>query len=643
MDESTFRERLRQALGETDLPPHVRDETRRALRDATAGEPHRTRFAGLVAVLLAVAIVAGLVGVNALRRSQTPVVLPPPAACAASSLVVTGTRGERLFSTELPPGFVLTGGNPDDLGSMGLLTYSVASGGDQPRVVLYREFTTQPLATLIGGGSISQSVTVQGKPALLVGGPPGPDFMNVAWVAGDGLVLIVGGYKISQTELLAVADHVQYVAGTQFTYPIQPRATVTREQALAALPGANGATLTSFGEADALIDDSAPVYVPRLPALNPSIEVIRPVWVVWTSLSLSLPARGFVIDATSGIRLVEFHGRYPFALGSLTDRSLSGCNPPFGVLTRSELAYFIPPIAGVASTVKLTTLGTLTALNSAGGDSFGNCSLLTCDPNVPVWLLIQTASDSRLMSEHPSPPNPGTSPVRPTPPTGSWAMRGLDARTGPQNTNLSGESAGLGPLPAELAAVPDLSSTTPIASPNAPGHLLIFTTWVPDPKVVGGPEPGYRPQFTGLTGHDIQVASAAIDDTGVAWVINIKFTPQGTSLLRALTRANVAACGGASSPGGYGVVCSQRHLAIWVDLTQADVNQWEDPTYVSTVVRPFDLNCLARASSNTVCPKLVSDPVTLQEIDSGNVTIAAGLTQQSAADLANAINAESHS
>ena len=40
----------------------------------------------------------------------------------------------------------------------------------------------------------------------------------------------------------------------------------------------------------------------------------------------------------------------------------------------------------------------------------------------------------------------------------------------------------------------------------------------------------------------------------------------------------------------------------------------------------------------TVCPKLVSDPVTLQEIDGGHLAIAAGLTQQTATELAVAVN-----
>jgi len=191
------------------------------------------------------------------------------------------------------------------------------------------------------------------------------------------------------------------------------------------------------------------------------------------------------------------------------------------------------------------------------------------------------------------------------------------------------------PLPA--------ASSSATAPPTAQGHLLVFTTWAPDSKVGDGPEPGYRPLLTGLTGHDIQSISAGLSDIGVCCVLNIKFTPRGTDIFKALTRNNVAACGGAPAPGAYAVDCAQRHLAVWVDLTQADLDHWEDPAYVSSISQLFDLTCLARTSSTTVCPKFVSDPVTIAEIDSGNATISGDFTQQSANDLVNAINAESHS
>jgi len=56
------------------------------------------------------------------------------------------------------------------------------------------------------------------------------------------------------------------------------------------------------------------------------------------------------------------------------------------------------------------------------------------------------------------------------------------------------------------------------------------------------------------------------------------------------------------------------------------------------VSQPFDLACLAQAPAATACPKFLSDPITLAEIDGGTVAISCGCTQQVASDLAAAIN-----
>src|SRR5213082_957747 len=53
---------------------------------------------------------------------------------------------------------------------------------------------------------------------------------------------------------------------------------------------------------------------------------------------------------------------------------------------------------------------------------------------------------------------------------------------------------------------------------------LVYTKWVADAKATGGPQPGYKPAFTGLTGDDIQSATAVIDQNAVGWVVNVVFT-----------------------------------------------------------------------------------------------------------------------
>ena len=180
----------------------------------------------------------------------------------------------------------------------------------------------------------------------------------------------------------------------------------------------------------------------------------------------------------------------------------------------------------------------------------------------------------------------------------------------------------------------DLAGVTADQAQKTIGAIskLVYTKWVPDAKVTNGPEPGYKPAFVGLTGDDIQSATATIDQNGVSWVVNISFTSHGAVTFDNLTRDNVAACPGA------GTDCPQRHLAIWLDLTQTDVDNWENPDYVSKASQPYDTGCLAAQTPGTVCGKLLTDPTTLQEISGGQATISGNFTQQSATDLATGIN-----
>src|SRR5215472_3089774 len=169
---------------------------------------------------------------------------------------------------------------------------------------------------------------------------------------------------------------------------------------------------------------------------------------------------------------------------------------------------------------------------------------------------------------------------------------------------------------------------------------LVYTKWTPDSKVTGGPQPGYRPVLTGLTGDDISSASSSIDQTGTSWVVNVSFTSNGATKFDNLTRDNVNACPGdpATTPSAN---CPQRHLTIWLDLTQADIDNWEDPSYVSKVSQNYDAGCLATQAQGTVCGKFLTDPITLQEIAGGQATISGQFTQQSAQDLATGINSGS--
>jgi len=191
--------------------------------------------------------------------------------------------------------------------------------------------------------------------------------------------------------------------------------------------------------------------------------------------------------------------------------------------------------------------------------------------------------------------------------------------------------------------VVDLAGVTAAQAQQSIGAVskLVYTKWVPDPKVTGGPQPGYKPAFTGLTGNDISSATAAIDQQGIGWVVNVTFTSQGSDLFATLTRAAVAACPG--TPGVDATAsCPQRFLTIWLDLTQQDIANWENPAYANKVSQNYDPGCLATATPTTVCPKLIVDAITQQEIDGGQAVISgSNFTQQSANDLATGINSGS--
>jgi preprotein translocase subunit SecD len=188
----------------------------------------------------------------------------------------------------------------------------------------------------------------------------------------------------------------------------------------------------------------------------------------------------------------------------------------------------------------------------------------------------------------------------------------------------------------------DLAGVTAAQAQKTIGAVskLVYTKWVADSKVTNGPQPGYKPALVGLTGDDISSASAAIDQTGVSWVVNVSFTSAGADKFATLTRANVAACPG--DPGtSQSANCPERHLTIWLDLTQADINNWESADYVSKVASPYDTQCLATAAVGTVCGKFLTDPITIQEIDGGQAQISGSFTQASANDLATGISAGS--
>jgi len=441
------------ALARTERPVELSEVTARR-----RNRRHAPLLTGTAVTLTAV-IVAGFVIVGPWARhtavevsssTRPPSSSQPAPACPAAALDVTSTRGERLHPDWLPPGFVLNEGSENDLGSRGQLTYTPPGGGDPPRVELLRYHTTETLAQLSGDGSHHPAM-VQGKPAVFSGGAPDPAFTSVAWTTAPGTALVVSGYKLTQAVLLEVANGVRYQPGTTFTYPAHPHVAITRGEALAQVDGVAGdrrAVLSSVGEIDAIVHRTGPLN--HTPTIATAVAVTTPVWVAWNTSS-TLAAQ--VIDANSGVRLATLPGVADHVLASVTDRSGSSCEPPFGVLTRSEILSLRPAEPGTTETATLTTLARFASTPVGGG--YAQCILATCDPTVPTWVLTSTAADHRFTDRE-----SGLGP-RPTLRTGSWQVIAYDARTGPQSSAVStgGVSLGAGPPPADLAALPDL--TTP--------------------------------------------------------------------------------------------------------------------------------------------------------------------------------------
>ena len=188
----------------------------------------------------------------------------------------------------------------------------------------------------------------------------------------------------------------------------------------------------------------------------------------------------------------------------------------------------------------------------------------------------------------------------------------------------------------------DLAGVTAEQAQKTIGAItkLVYTKWVPDAKVSGGLINQYKPQLTGLTGDDISSASAGLDPSGIGWVVNISFNQAGSDLFGKLTTANVAACPG--DPNTTTTAnCPERHLTIWLDLTQNDINHWEDATYATTVSGNYDPNCLATKGPEATCPKYLVDANTISPILGGQAFISGSFNQQQATDLATGINAGS--
>jgi hypothetical protein len=441
------------------------------LEEVVSRRRHARRPLAVAAAVVAVAVVSGSIVIARSHHGPTSLVVSPSASststvrspidCPAASMSVHGTTGESLDATWIPARFKQTSGSTTDLGSQGGPQYFALGGTDPPFVVLSRFHSSGPIADILGVGTRNaQTIRIQGHAGALTDAGFGPPPTTViAWTDGPGIELRVQAHNISRADAIRVADSVRYAPGGPFTYPIDPDVKVTRERAISTLSKGSTAdvqaALTSFGEFTAVRAHDAN----HRSTIAPDVSVAEPVWVVWVPNGETRSDRTIVVDARSGETIVSIPQVDALALGSLTDRTARVCAPPFGVLTRSEATYIRQPVPGTV-TMKLVTLGDL--IRRPEFEGFASCGPQECDPSVPVWLTVATAADHRLLLGGPggglrivgvTGPAVTTTTIK----AGSWMVTGMDARTGPQDTNLNASISGAGRASARLLALPDLS------------------------------------------------------------------------------------------------------------------------------------------------------------------------------------------
>jgi preprotein translocase subunit SecD len=151
---------------------------------------------------------------------------------------------------------------------------------------------------------------------------------------------------------------------------------------------------------------------------------------------------------------------------------------------------------------------------------------------------------------------------------------------------------------------------------------LDFVTWVKDANAVavGQAEAGYKPQLTGLGSTQVVSATSGLDSNGLQYAVNLNFNGDGATLFSKLTTDAVNSC------PGDGVTCPTRKIAIFEDLTAADIANWDKVE--TTIANP----------PSVPGGKLLTNPNILQPIAGGTATITGNFDQASARDLAVEIN-----
>lgn len=183
------------------------------------------------------------------------------------------------------------------------------------------------------------------------------------------------------------------------------------------------------------------------------------------------------------------------------------------------------------------------------------------------------------------------------------------------------QASGQNRIIVELAGVPAARAQEVVGKTAR----LVTTTWVPDASITNGPYPGYKPQITKLTSNMVTGANASLDQNGGnGWVVNVTLNSEGSGIFGQISTTAYNSC--------QQQQCPQQHVAEWLDLTQDDVDHWNDRA--TTLYQDTNHG-----------GKLVTDPVISSPITGGQFFIQgssqAPFTSSSAKDLATLLNSGS--
>src|SRR5581483_9838685 len=103
---------------------------------------------------------------------------------------------------------------------------------DPPRVSISYDILHASLNGAVGGRAVARKLVIQGHPAILEDGPPGPQFISVYWKPDDSHLLSVVGYKLSAKTVIHIAQRLLLKPAGPIHLPISPGSIVSRATAL---------------------------------------------------------------------------------------------------------------------------------------------------------------------------------------------------------------------------------------------------------------------------------------------------------------------------------------------------------------------------------------------------------------------------